>query len=171
MDLKQMIRNIPDFPKKGIMFRDITTALKDPAGLKASVDAVAESLEGIDYDIIIGPESRGFIFGVPLAYKMNKGFVPARKVGKLPAETAKIAYDLEYGQAEIEIHRDAIVPGSKIVLVDDLLATGGTAKAVADLVTGLGAKVVGFSFLIELDGLGGREALAGYDNIKSVLVY
>ena len=166
-----MIRSIPGFPSPGIIFRDITTMLKDPAGLNMAVDAIAESLSGIDFDIVIGPESRGFIFGVPLAYKMNKGFVPARKAGKLPAETARKAYALEYGEAVIEIHRDAILPGSRVVLVDDLLATGGTAKAAADLVTELGAKIVGMTFLIELAALGGREILKGYDNVKSVLIY
>ena len=169
--LKGMIRNIPDFPSPGIMFRDITTVLKDPEGLSIAVDAISDSLCGLEYDLVIGPESRGFIFGVPLAYKMKKGFVPARKVGKLPAETAKKSYALEYGEAEIEVHKDAIYPGSRIVLVDDLLATGGTAKAVADLVTELGAELVGMAFLIELAALEGRKVLAGYDNIKSMIVY
>jgi len=153
------------------MFRDITTVLKDPAGLQLAIDAIAESLNGLDFDIVIGPESRGFIFGVPLAYKLKKGFVPARKVGKLPAEVVKKAYALEYGEAEIEIHLDAIKPGSRVVIVDDLLATGGTAKAVADLVTELGAEVVGMSFLIELEQLGGRALLADYDCVKAILVY
>ena len=166
-----MIRDIPDFPSPGIMFRDITTLLKDPAGLTKAVDAIADSLSNVEFDLVIGPESRGFIFGVPLAYKLNKGFIPARKVGKLPAETAKISYALEYGEAEIEVHRDAIISGSRVVIVDDLLATGGTAKAVADLVTKLGAKVVGMSFLIELTPLKGREFLSGYNNVKSILVY
>ena len=171
MELKDMIRNIPDFPSPGIMFRDITTVLKDPVGLAMAVDTMADSLKGMDFDLVLGPESRGFIFGVPLAYKMGKGFVPARKAGKLPGETASKSYDLEYGQAAIEIHKDAIKPGHKIVIVDDLLATGGTAKAVAELVTELGAQVVGMAFLIELAPLGGRDVLAGYDNVKSVLVY
>ncbi|MCL2015375.1 MAG: adenine phosphoribosyltransferase [Defluviitaleaceae bacterium] len=171
LELKNMVRNIPDFPTPGVMFRDITTVLKDPKGLVLAVDAIAESLQGIDFDLVLGPESRGFIFGVPLAYKLQKGFVPARKVGKLPAETAKKSYALEYGTAEIEIHRDAISANSKVVIVDDLLATGGTAKAVADLVTELGAKVVAMSFLIELEQLKGRKTLADYENVKSVLVY
>ena len=170
-EIRSMIRNIPDFPSPGIMFRDITTVLKDPAGLAMAVDAIAASLKGIEYDLVVGPESRGFIFGVPLAYKMKKGFVPARKVGKLPAETARKAYALEYGEAEIEIHKDAILPGSKVVIVDDLLATGGTARATADLLRELGAQVVGMSFLIELEVLEGREFLSGYDNVKSVVVY
>ena len=170
MELRDMIRNIPDFPEPGVMFRDITTLLKDPDGLEMAIDAIAESLKDVDYDLVLGPESRGFIFGVPLAYKMKKGFVPARKVGKLPSKTVKISYKLEYGEAELEIHQDAIFPGCKIVLVDDLLATGGTAKAAANLVMELGAEVVGMVFLIELAGMGGRELLDGY-NVKSVLVY
>jgi len=169
--LKNMIRNIPDFPSPGIMFRDITTVLKDPEGLTLAVDEIAKSLESVNFDLVLGPESRGFIFGVPLAYKLKKGFVPARKTGKLPAEVAKKAYALEYGEAEIEIHLDAIKPGQKVVIVDDLLATGGTAKAVADLVTELGSEVVGMAFLIELEQLGGREVLADYKNVKSILVY
>jgi len=171
MELKDMIRNIPDFPSPGVMFRDITTVLKDPEGLAIAVDAMADSLKGIEFDLILGPESRGFIFGVPLAYKLGKGFVPARKIGKLPGETARKAYDLEYGQAEIEIHKDAIMAGHKVVIVDDLLATGGTAKAVAELAVELGAQVAGMAFLIELAPLGGRQVLAGYKNVKSILVY
>lgn len=170
-EIKNLIRNIPDFPSPGILFRDITTLLKDPKGLNMAVDAIADCLKGIDFDLVLGPESRGFIFGVPLAYKMNKGFVPARKEGKLPAETAGKSYALEYGQATIELHKDAIFPGSRIVIVDDLLATGGTAKAVADLAEELGAKVVAMTFLIELTDLKGRLVLEGYDNIKSILVY
>ena len=169
--LKNMIRNIPDFPSPGVIFRDITTVLKDPKGLTMAVDAMAGLLEGVEYDLIIGPESRGFIFGVPLAYKFNKGFVPARKAGKLPAETVSKSYALEYGEAVIELHKDALTPGLKVVIADDLLATGGTAKAVADLVTEYNMHVAAFAFLVELKQLGGREVLAGYDNIKSVLVY
>ncbi|MCL1987556.1 MAG: adenine phosphoribosyltransferase [Firmicutes bacterium] len=169
--LKNMVRNIPDFPTPGVMFRDITTVLKDSEGLVLAVNAIAESLANIDFDLVVGPESRGFIFGVPLAYKLQKGFVPARKVGKLPAETAKKSYALEYGSAEIEIHKDAINKGDKIVIVDDLLATGGTAKAVADLITELGANVVAMSFLIELEQLKGRETLADYNEIKTILKY
>jgi len=166
-----MIRNIPDFPSPGIMFRDITTVLKDAEGLSLAVDEIAKSLKDVQFDLVLGPESRGFIFGVPLAYKLNKGFVPARKTGKLPAEVAKKSYALEYGEAEIEIHLDAIKPGQKVVIVDDLLATGGTAKAVADLVTELGAEVVGMAFLIELAQLSGREVLADYKNVNAILVY
>jgi len=171
MDLKSLIRDVPDFPAKGVMFRDITTLLKDPEGLVESIDVIAEKLKDIDFDMVLGPESRGFIFGMPLAYKLKKGFIPARKKGKLPAETAKTAYVLEYGEAVIEIHKDAVVPGSKIVIVDDLLATGGTAKAVAELLTELGAEVVGMVFLIELVGLGGRGILKPFKNIHSVLEY
>lgn len=171
MNLKNMIRDIPDFPSPGIMFRDITTVLKDPKGLNLAINQMADLLKDTEYDLVIGPESRGFIFGVPLAYKMNKGFIPARKKGKLPAETASKAYALEYGEAEIEIHKDAIRPGHKIVIADDLLATGGTARAVADLVTELGATVVGMVFLIELEALGGRDLLKGYEGVRSVLVY
>ena len=168
--LRNMIRSIPDFPSQGIIFRDITTVLKEPEGLVLAIDAISDSLAGLDYDIVIGPESRGFIFGVPLAYKMKKGFVPARKVGKLPAETIRKAYALEYGTAEIELHKDALKPGSKIVIADDLLATGGTAKAIAEIVEEMGAEVVAMSFLIELTSLGGREVLERY-NIKSILTY
>ena len=170
MQLKNMIRSIPDFPKPGIVFRDITTLLKDPAGLNLAVDALAETLKALDFDLVVGPESRGFIFGTPLAYSMKKGFVPARKVGKLPAATAKKAYALEYGSAEIEIHKDAVLPGQKVVIVDDLLATGGTALAVADLLTELGAEVVSLCFLIELSDLGGRARLAEYP-VQSLLMY
>jgi len=171
MKIKDMIRTVHDFPKQGIVFRDITTVLKDPEGLVLAVDAIGDILGDADYDLVLGPESRGFIFGVPLAYKMKKGFVPARKAGKLPAETAKKSYALEYGSAVIEIHKDAIKPGQKVVIVDDLLATGGTAKAVADLVTELGAEVVGMAFLIELEALNGREMLKDYKNVQSLLVY
>lgn len=170
MDLKQIVRNVPDFPNPGIMFRDITTLLKNPEALRASVDAMTEQLIGLDFDLILGPESRGFIFGMPMAYNLGKGFVPVRKAGKLPCAVAKKEYALEYGTATIEIHRDALQPGQKIVVADDLLATGGTAKAIADLVTELGATVSAFVFLIELEGLNGRTVLQEY-NVKSVLKY
>ena len=170
-EIRNLIRNIPDFPKPGILFRDITTLLKDPKGLNMAIDAIADSLEGVEFDLVLGPESRGFIFGVPLAYKLNKGFIPARKEGKLPAEIAGKSYALEYGQAKIEIHKDAITPGCKVVIVDDLLATGGTAKAAADLVKEMGAQVAAMSFLIELKELKGREVLGNYENINAVLVY
>ena len=170
MDLKKFIRDIPDFPIPGILFRDITTVLKDPAALRGSVDAMVDLLGGLEYDTILGPESRGFIFGMPMAYKLGKGFVPVRKAGKLPAQVAKREYALEYGTATIEVHLDAIVPGQRYIIADDLLATGGTAKAIADLVTELGGVIVSTLFFIELTGLGGREALAGYD-VRSVLAY
>jgi adenine phosphoribosyltransferase len=170
MDLKQSIRTIPGFPHEGILFRDITTVLKDPAALRASVDAMSKLLDGIAFDMILGPESRGFIYGMPLAYNLGKGFVPVRKAGKLPAETVKKEYVLEYGTAVIEMHKDALRPGQRVVVADDLLATGGTAKAIADLVTEIGCEIAAYVFFIELEELRGRDVLAGY-NVDSVLVY
>ena len=170
MDLKGYIRDIHDFPIPGILFRDITTALKDPAALRGSIGAMITAVEGLTFDTVLGPESRGFIFGVPMAYALGKGFVPVRKAGKLPAETARKEYTLEYGTASIEIHKDAVTPGQRFVLADDLLATGGTAKAAVELIREMGGVVVGSVFFIELAGLGGREALAGQD-VRSVLVY
>jgi len=170
MDLKGYIRDIQDFPIQGILFRDITTLLKEPAALKGGVDAMAEVVKGLDFDVVLGPESRGFIFGMPLAYNLNKGFVPVRKAGKLPAEVVSKAYALEYGTATIEIHRDAIVAGKRYIIADDLLATGGTAKAIVELVEELGGKVVSSVFFIELAGLGGRVLMKGQD-VRSVLVY
>jgi len=169
-ELKNHVRNIPDFPIPGILFRDITTVLKDPKALRGSIDAMVNLLGNLEYDAILGPESRGFIFGMPMAYNQCKGFVPVRKAGKLPAEVVKREYALEYGTATIEIHRDAIVPGKRYIIADDLLATGGTAKAIADLVTELGGVIVSTLFFIELAGLGGRDVLAGYD-VRSVLLY
>ena len=170
MDLKQYIRDIQDFPIPGILFRDITTALKDPAALKFSVDSMIGLLDGLEFDSVLGPESRGFIFGVPVAYNMGKGFVPVRKSGKLPAEVAAKEYALEYGTATIEIHKDAVVPGQRFVIVDDLLATGGTAKAVVDLIKEMGGIVVAHVYFIELAGLGGRAVLDSED-VRTVLVY
>ena len=170
MDLKKHVRDIQDFPIPGILFRDITTVLKDPAALQGSVDAMINLLGDMDFDTVIGPESRGFIFGMPMAYKLAKGFVPVRKAGKLPAEVIKREYALEYGTAVIEIHKDAIIPGHRYVIADDLLATGGTARATADLITEMGGVVVAALFFIELAGLNGRDVLAGY-NVKSVLSY
>jgi adenine phosphoribosyltransferase len=170
MDLKNYVRSIPNFPLQGIIFRDITTVLKEPQALRASVDAMTELLKGVDFDLVLGPESRGFIFGMPLAYNLNKGFVPVRKAGKLPAEVVRREYALEYGTAVIEIHKDAIKPGQKIVVADDLLATGGTAKAIVDLVTEMGANVAAMIFFIELVGLDGRRLLEGCD-VRSVLKY
>ncbi|WP_317855390.1 adenine phosphoribosyltransferase [Chakrabartyella piscis] len=170
MDLKQAIRDIPDFPQEGVLFRDITTLLKDPVAMVESVDQMKAFLEDVDFDLILGPESRGFIYGMPIAYTMKKGFVPVRKAGKLPAEVISMSYDLEYGSATIEIHKDAIKAGDKVVIIDDLLATGGTAKAMVDLVESVGATVVSLNFLIELDFLEGRQALEG-QTINSVLHY
>ena len=168
--LEEYVRSIPDFPEPGIIFRDITTILQDADGLQLAIDGIQKSLEGVDYDIVVGPESRGFIFGVPVAYAMHKGFVPIRKKGKLPCKTVSVSYDLEYGSAVLEMHEDAIKPGQKVVIVDDLLATGGTAKAMIDLVESLGAEVSALCFLIELEDLHGREALKGY-NVKTLLKY
>ncbi|MCL2356784.1 MAG: adenine phosphoribosyltransferase [Defluviitaleaceae bacterium] len=167
--LKKSVREIYDFPIPGIVFRDITTVLKDADALRAAVDTMATMLDGVEFDAVLGPESRGFIFGMPLAYKLNKGFVPVRKAGKLPAETARREYALEYGNAIIEIHRDAIVPGKKYVIADDLLATGGTARATAELVAEMGGIVAAGVFFIELAGLGGRKIMPC--DVRSLLVY
>lgn len=161
--LKDYIRTIPDFPKEGIMFRDITTVLSDGEGFALSIDTLLKELEGVDFDIIAGIDSRGFIFGAPLAYILKKPFVPIRKKGKLPYKTVEQSYALEYGEATIEIHEDAIAKGQKVVIVDDLIATGGSMKAAATLVEKLGGKVEKILFLIELPDLHGREVLEGYD--------
>ena len=168
--LEEYVRSIPDFPEKGIIFRDVTSVLQDADGLHLAINEMDKCLEGIDYDVVVGPESRGFIFGVPIAYNNHKAFVPVRKKGKLPCETISCDYDLEYGKAEIEIHKDAIKPGDKVVLVDDLIATGGTIQAAAKLVEELGGEVVKMIFLIELTDLGGRKLLEGYD-VASVVQY
>ena len=170
MDLKNHIRDIQDFPIPGVLFRDITTVLKDPAALKAGIDNMIALTKDLEFDAILGPESRGFIFGTPMAYAMGKGFVPVRKAGKLPGPVASKEYDLEYGSATIEIHKDAITPGQKFIIADDLLATGGTAQAVVDLVTEMGGIIVAHLYFIELVGLGGREALAGQD-VRTVVAY
>ena len=169
-DLKEFVTDIPDFPEPGIIFRDITTILSDAEGLHLAIDLLQEKLEGLDFDVIVGSESRGFIFGMPLAYNLHKPFVPVRKKGKLPRETITESYDLEYGSAEIEIHCDAIRPGQRVVLIDDLIATGGTARASVDLVERLGGKVIKVLFVMELAGLNGREALKDY-NVDSLIVY
>ncbi len=169
-DLKALIREVPDFPKPGINFYDITTLLKHPQGLRRTVDALAAQFEGTKVDTVIGVEARGFIFAPALAYHMGAGFVPVRKPRKLPAECASISYDLEYGQDTLEIHRDAVGQGHRVLIADDLLATGGTARAVADLVEGLGGKVIGLVFVIELEFLPGRKRLQGYD-IRSLIKY
>ena len=168
--VEDYIRTIPDFPEPGIMFRDVTSILQSAEGLKLAIDEMIRLLDGVEFDVIAGAESRGFIFGVPIAYAMGKPFVPVRKAGKLPCETVSKSYDLEYGQATIEIHKDAILPGQKVVLVDDLIATGGIMEAAAELVEELGGEVVKMLFLIELSGLKGREKLAKYD-VESVVAY
>ncbi|MBR2188977.1 MAG: adenine phosphoribosyltransferase [Eubacterium sp.] len=168
--LEEYVTSIPDFPEKGIIFRDITSILQDADGLQLSIDSLQAFLEDVEFDIIAGTESRGFIFGVPVAYNLHKPFVPVRKKGKLPRETVSQKYDLEYGTAEIEIHKDSIKPGDRVVLVDDLMATGGTIEAAAKLVEQLGGEVVKMVFVMELAGLKGREKLAGYD-IDSAIIY
>ena len=168
--VEDYVRTIPDFPEKGVMFRDITTVLKDPDGFELAIDELQGFLEGIDFDVIAGTESRGFIFGTPLAYNLHKPFVLIRKKGKRPAETVEQTYDLEYGTATIEMHKDSITPGQKVVLVDDLIATGATIEAAAKLVEKLGGKVVKMIFLMELAGLKGRERLKDYD-IDAVITY
>lgn len=168
MTLEEKIRIVQDFPKEGIEFMDITTLLNDAEGLKMAIDACADQVKDLEFDVIIGPEARGFIIGTPLAYAMNKPFVPIRKPGKLPAETLSYEYDLEYGTDTLEIHKDAIKPGQKVLIADDLLATGGTVEAVTHMVEELGGIVVGVVFLIELEFLKGREKLSNYD-IYSVI--
>ena len=168
--LKRLIREIPDFPKQGILFYDITTLLKDPTGYATLIDALAEHYIDAKTDLILGMEARGFIFAPALAYRLNAGFVPIRKPGKLPAETAKVSYDLEYGSNVLEVHKDAIQKGQRVLIVDDLLATGGTAAATAQLAQSLGAEIAGLGFVVELDFLKGREKLAKYD-VFSLLHY
>lgn len=170
MDLKKIVRDVPDFPKEGILFKDITTILQNPEALKVSIDEFQKKLEDVEFDYVVGPESRGFIFGVPIAYNMNKGFIPVRKAGKLPYETKRKEYALEYGTATIEMHTDAIKPGDKVVIVDDLLATGGTSKAMIELIEELGGEVVKLVYLIELDFLKGRDVLEGH-KIESIINY
>lgn len=170
MDLKDKIRSIENFPQEGVLFRDITTLLKDAEGMKEAIDQMTAKLEGVDFDLVLGPESRGFIFGMPVAYNMGKGFVPVRKAGKLPAEVVSKEYALEYGTATIEMHKDAIQPGQKVVIVDDLMATGGTAKAIVEMVEEMGGEVAAMLFLIELDFLEGRKVLPDY-KIESVIHY
>jgi adenine phosphoribosyltransferase len=169
-DLRQTIRDIPDFPQKGVMFRDITTLLRDPAAFRKATDALISVLESKEHDVVLGIESRGFIFASSLAYKLGKGLVIARKPGKLPSKTVSVSYALEYGTDSIEIHADSIERGQKVVILDDLLATGGTARAVAELVEKAGGKVAALVFLIELEYLKGRDKLSGYETI-SVLKY
>lgn len=168
--LEDYVKSIPDFPKPGIIFRDVTSVLQDPEGLKLSIHEMMKRLEGMEFDVIAGAEARGFLFGMPLAYNKSKGFVLIRKKGKLPRETISEEYDLEYGTETIEMHKDAIFPGQRVVLVDDLLATGGTAAAAIRMIEKLGGKVVKVLFLMELAGLEGRKELEGYD-VDSVIVY
>lgn len=168
--VEDYVVTIPDFPEPGILFRDVTSVLQDADGLHLAIDELTKALEGIEFDVIAGAESRGFIFGMPLAYNLHKPFIPIRKKGKLPRDTVSVSYDLEYGTAEIEMHKDAIKPGQKVVLIDDLMATGGTAKAMIELVECLGGVVVKNLFLMELAGLNGRKQLEGYD-ISSVIIY
>jgi adenine phosphoribosyltransferase len=168
--LKQLIREIPDFPKPGILFYDITTLLKDKLGFATLIDALAEHYIGKDIDLVLGMEARGFIFGPAVAYRLNAGFVPVRKPGKLPAATTKYDYALEYGTNTLEIHEDAVKKGQRVIIVDDLLATGGTAEATAKLAEKLGAEIAGMGFVIELDFLHPRERLKGYD-VFSLLHY
>ncbi len=168
--LEDYVRTIPDFPEPGIMFRDITTILSDADGLKLAIDEMQKTLDGVDFDVIAGAESRGFIFGAAIAYNMHKPFILIRKKGKLPCETVEQSYDLEYGQATIEVHKDAVEPGQKVVIIDDLIATGGTVEAAAKLIEKLGGEVAKMVFLMELKGLNGREKLAKYD-VASVISY
>lgn len=169
-ELKDYVRSIPDFPKPGIIFRDVTSILQDADGLHLAIDLILKELDGLEYDLVAGPESRGFIFGVPVAYQQYKGFVPVRKAGKLPCETISVEYELEYGKAELEIHKDAIRPGQKVVIIDDLIATGGTTEAIIKLIESLGGEVVKICFVLELSGLNGREQLKGYD-VASIIRY
>jgi len=168
--LKRLIREVPDFPKKGILFYDITTLLKDKLGFARLIDALSANYIGKEIDLVLGMEARGFIFGPALAYRLNAGFVPVRKPGKLPAPTAKVSYELEYGSNSLEIHKDAIEKGQRVLIVDDLLATGGTAVATAQLAEGLGGQIAGLAFVVELDFLKGREKLSRYD-VFSLLHY
>src|SRR5881394_954596 len=169
-DLKKMIREVPDFPKKGILFYDITTLLKDKAGFRKVIDALTEQIRPLQPDAVLGVEARGFIFAPALAYHLGAGFVPVRKPNKLPAESERISYELEYGMDTLEVHKDAVHPGARVVIADDLLATGGTSLAAARLVEKIGGIVAGMTFVVELDFLKGRERLSGY-NVSSLIQY
>ena len=168
--VEDYVVSIPDFPEPGIIFRDVTSVIQDADGLQLAIDEMQKLLDGVEFDVIAGAESRGFVFGMPIAYNMKKPFVLVRKKGKLPRETVEMSYDLEYGSATVEMHKDAIKPGQKVVLVDDLIATGGTIEAAAKLVEQLGGEVVKIIFLMELAGLEGRKKLAKYD-VGSVICY
>lgn len=169
-DLKDFIVTIPNYPKEGIMFRDITSVIQSAEGLQLAIDSMQNLVKDIDYDVIVGPESRGFVFGMPMAYNDHKPFVMVRKPGKLPRETISQSYDLEYGSATLEIHKDALYPGEKVLIVDDLIATGGTTEAIVKLVERLDAKVAGMVFLMELKGLHGRDRLKDY-RIEAAISY
>ena len=168
--IEDYVVSIPDFPEEGIIFRDVTSVLQDAEGFHLAIDLIQEKVEGLEFDLVVGPESRGFIFGVPIAYNLKKAFIPVRKKGKLPRETVSVEYALEYGTAEIELHKDAIKPGQKVVIVDDLMATGGTTEGIIKLVEQLGGEVVKIVFLMELAGLEGRNKIEGYD-VESVIIY
>lgn len=168
--IEDYVRSIPDFPEEGIIFRDVTSVLQDADGLHLAIDLMQDKIKDLEFDVVVGPESRGFIFGVPIAYNLHKPFIPVRKKGKLPCETVSMEYELEYGTATIEIHKDAIKPGQKVLIVDDLMATGGTIEAIVKLISQLGGEVVGSVFLMELAGLEGRKKLEG-QNVQSVIVY
>ena len=168
--LEDYVISIKDFPEEGIVFRDVTGILQEADGLKLAIDGLEKNLNGLDFDLIVGPESRGFIFGMPIAYNMHKPFILVRKPGKLPRETIREEYALEYGTSELEIHKDSIKPGQKVVIIDDLIATGGTTKAIINLIERLGGEVVKIDFLMELKGLKGRDILKGYD-VSSVICY
>ena len=169
-DLRAKIREVPDFPKPGILFYDITTLLKDPDAFREVIDQMADQVKDSAVDLVVGMESRGFIFSAPLAYQLHAGFVPVRKLGKLPAETIEVEYDLEYGTATLEIHKDAIKPGQRVLIVDDLLATGGTVQGTIELVQRLGGEIAGLSFMVERTGLHGREKLGDFQ-IHTLLTY
>ena len=168
--LEEYVRSIPDFPEEGIIFRDVTSVLQDAEGLHLAIDTMQEKIKDLEYDVIAGPESRGFIFGMPIAYNNKKPFVLIRKAGKLPCETVSVDYDLEYGKATIEMHKDSVKKGEKVVIVDDLIATGGTTEAMVKLIESLGGEVVGIVVLMELAGLKGRERIRDY-RLESAIVY
>ncbi len=168
--LEEYVKSIPDFPEKGIIFRDVTSVLQDAEGLHLAIDTMQDMIKDLEYDVVAGPESRGFIFGTPIAYNNRKPFVLIRKQGKLPRETVSISYDLEYGQSVIEMHKDSIKPGQRVLIVDDLIATGGTTEAMIKLIESLGGQVVGVVVLMELAGLHGRERIKGY-RLESAICY
>ena len=168
--LEEYVVSIPDFPEPGIIFRDVTSVLQDAEGLRLAIDTMKEKVRDLEYDVVAGPESRGFIFGTPIAYNNKKSFVLIRKAGKLPRETVSVSYELEYGSAVIEMHKDSIRPGQRVLIVDDLIATGGTTEAMVKLIESLGGVVVGIVVLMELAGLKGREKLSGY-RLESAICY